>query len=86
MSPPAKKLPGEGLLGWLGRQVGYVSSAVRQPVAGPPDAADRPVDATEGAQTIYRDEKVVEQPMPGRPNVLLRRTVIDEAVIKNEKD
>jgi hypothetical protein len=86
LSPPAKKLPGEGFLGWLGRQVGYVSGAIRQPVADPTTPANPSVDAPAGAQTIYRDEKVVEQPMPGRPDVLLRRTVIDEAVVKNEKD
>ncbi len=79
-----KKLPGEGFLGWLGRQVGYVSKAVKHPVPGPPERA--PVDAPPGAQTIYRDRKVVEQPMPGRPGVLLRRTVIDEAVVENDRD
>lgn len=84
MSERSKKLPGEGFLGWLGRQVGYVRNAVRHPAAG--DALAPPVDAPPPAQTIYRDSKVIEQPMPGRPEVLLRRTVIDEAVMKNDND
>ena len=83
-----KKLPGEGFLGWLGRQVGYVSKAVKEPVAPSADSgagAKEPVDVPADAQTIYRDRKVVEQPMPGRPGVLLRRTVIDEAVVRNDE-
>ena len=82
-----KKLPGEGFLGWLGRQVGYVSKAVKEPVAPPldPPKPKPPIDAPANAQTIYRDRKVVEQPMPGRPGVLLRRTVIDEAVVRNDE-
>ena len=28
-SEPAKPLPGKGLFGWLGRQVGYVAKAVK---------------------------------------------------------
>ena len=83
-----KKLPGEGFLGWLGRQVGYVSKAVKEPVTPLPDPAPDakpPIDAPADAQTIYRDRKVVEQPMPGRPGVLLRRTVIDEAVVRNDE-
>jgi len=88
MSQRSKRLPGEGFLGWLGRQVGYVRNAVRHPVAdaGLAPAPPSPVDVPPEAQTIYRDRKVVEQPMPGRPEVLLRRTVIDEAVIRNDKD
>ena len=83
MSERPKKLPGEGFLGWLGRQVGYVSKAVKHPVPGP-EAAPEP--APPEGQTIYRERKVLEQPMPGRPEVVLRRTVIDEAVVKEEGD
>lgn len=76
---PSRQLPGSGLFGWLGRQVGYVARAIRHPVSphekraagGPPEAA----------QTIYRDQKVLEEPMPGKPQVTLRRTVIDEAIV-----
>jgi hypothetical protein len=82
MSQRSKKLPGEGFLGWLGRQVGYVSKAVKHPVPGP--SSTDLVDASQPAQTIYRDRKVIEQPMPGRPEVVLRRTVIDEAVLREE--
>ena len=72
MSERPKKLPGEGFLGWLGRQVGYVSKAVRQPVPRP-EAAPEP-HKSEG-QTIYRERKVLEQPMPGRPEVKVRPLV-----------
>jgi hypothetical protein len=58
---------GKGLWGWLGRQVGYVSKAVKTDV---------------GNKTVYRDSRVEERPLPGDPNVKLRRTVIDEVVVE----
>ena len=60
-------LPGKGLFGWLGRQIGYVKKAVQTNVAGP--------------QKIYRNETVEEQPHPADPRVRLRRTTIDEAIV-----
>lgn len=84
-APPPNELPGKGFLGWLGRQVGYVSKAVKQPVTPPAPArttpSPSPVDAAADVGTIYRDRQVIELPMPGRPGVLLRRTTIDEAVV-----
>ena len=62
---PAK--PGKGLFGWLGRQVGHVKKAVQTDPAAP--------------KTLYRNEKVEEVPHPENPNIKLRRTTIDEAVI-----
>jgi hypothetical protein len=64
---PQHPKPGKGLLGWLGRQVGHVRKAITTDVGAP--------------ETIYRDKKVEEQPLPQDPNVKLRRTVIDEVVV-----
>jgi hypothetical protein len=59
---------GKGLLGWLGRQVGFVRQAVKTDVGGP--------------AVIYRNNSVQEMPHPQDPNVTLRRTVIDEVVVE----
>jgi hypothetical protein len=61
------QLPGKGLFGWLGRQIGYVKKAVKSDPAGP--------------QKVYRNESVEEQPLPSDPNVKLRRTTIDEVIV-----
>lgn len=66
MSDTHNQLPGKGLLGWLGRQVGYVKGAVKHDVGGP--------------KTIYKQQRVEEVPLPKQPNVTLRRTTIDEVV------
>ena len=55
---------GTGFLGWLGRQIGYVRHAVK-------------TDVTQ--QIVHREEKIEEAKLPDKPNVTLRRTVIDEA-------
>jgi len=59
--------PGKGFLGWLGRQVGYVTKAMKANVGGP--------------KTVYRDETVEEQPLPDDPNIILRRTTTDEVIV-----
>lgn len=56
-----------GFMRWLGRQVGFVRSALS-------------VNVSERA--VYRQADVREEPMPGKPGVLLRRTTIDEVVVK----
>ena len=66
---PLKK-PGGGFLGWLGRQVGYVKKAVK-------------TDVTQ--KIVHREEKVEEAPLPQDPNVTLRRTVIDEVIVKKKQ-
>lgn len=71
-------LPGEGLLGWLGRQVGYVRAAVKADVTTPPG----PVPPEAPEQVIYREERVEQAPHPTEPGVTLRRTVVDEAVVQ----
>ena len=60
------KLPGEGFLGWLGRQVGHVKKAVKADVQ----------------PKLYEQKHIEEQPHPEDPNIKLRRTTIDEAVRK----
>ena len=74
MNEPApnspKNLPGNGLLGWLGRQVAYVRKAIGTDVSA--------------SKTIYRDTKVEEKPLPQDPKVKLRRTVIDEVVVDHD--
>jgi len=67
MSAPNPKSPGNGLLGWLGRQVGYVTKALRTNVTD---------------KTVYREQRTEEKPLPSDPNVKLRRTVIDEVVVQ----
>jgi hypothetical protein len=65
----AETKPGSGFLGWLGRQVGYIRHAVKADVT---------------RQTIHREQHVEEVQLPQQPNVTLRRTVIDEVIVKKE--
>jgi hypothetical protein len=58
---------GKGFLGWLGRQVGYVKRAVK-------------TDVTH--KVVHMEKKVEEAKLPHDPNVTLRRTVIDEVIVK----
>src|ERR1043165_5647116 len=57
------------LMGWLGRQVGYVKKAVVTPVP----------------EVVYRNEKVEEARVEGRPEQKLRRTTIDEVIVEPGK-
>jgi hypothetical protein len=57
-------LPGDGLSGWLGRQIGHVRKAVKTDVAAPP--ASKP---------LYRECTVEEVPSPTDPNVTLWGTM-----------
>ena len=63
---------GNGFLGWLGRQVGYVKKAVKTEVPEPPTK-------------LYENKIVEESPHPENPNITLRRTVIDEAIQERPK-
>jgi len=63
----AGRASGKGFFGWLGRQIGYVRHAVK-------------TDVTQ--QIVHREEKVEEAKLPADPNVTLRRTVIDEVIVK----
>ncbi len=63
-------LPGNGFLGWLGRQVGYVKRA------GKSDPA---------RQIIHRNQRTQEAHHPTQPDVKLRRTTIDEVIVEKKK-
>ena len=65
------KTPARGFFGWLGRQIGYVKKAVESEV---------------GEKKIYRNEQVEQQPHPQDPNVTLRRTTIDEVIVKKQSN
>ena len=62
---------GKSFFGWLGRQVGFVKKAVQ-------------TDVTKAPKVVYRDGKVEELPHPQDPNMTLRRTTIDEAIVKKK--
>jgi len=68
--------PGNGFLGWLGRQIGHVSKAVKADVTRPP---------TRNEKVVYRADEVEEVPHPTDSKLTLRRTTIDEVVETSEK-
>ncbi|HZN63987.1 MAG TPA: hypothetical protein VFB66_01715 [Tepidisphaeraceae bacterium] len=79
-------LPGKGVFGWLGRQVGYVKKAVRTKPAALPKPEPRPTTSEEPppsspAEKLYENRKVEEVPHPENPQIKLRRTIIDEAIV-----
>lgn len=63
--------PGQGFLGWLGRQVGHVKKAVKTDVTQPPAPPEK---------VVYRNGAVEEAPHPENTKLTLRRTTIDEVV------
>lgn len=67
----AENLPGNGFLGWLGRQIGHVKKAVQTDVA---------------RTVVHRQEQVQEATLPDQPNVTLRRTVIDEVIVEKKTE
>src|SRR5438552_9679616 len=84
----ADRLPGQGLFGWLGRQVGYVKKAVTakpaelsRPARGPAAASSAGNPSATDPAVIYREGRVEEADHPTRPGVKLRRTVIDEVIV-----
>jgi hypothetical protein len=69
--PTPDPMPGKGLFGWLGRQVGYLKKAIHSDVGG--------------SKVIYRRDRTDEAPHPEDPGLKLRRTVIDEVVQQQKK-
>ena len=89
MSPQPKN---DSLWNWLGRQIGHVKKAVTTDVTKPaplPPAPQPPPpppqDVPQQPKVIYRDQKAEEVELPDRPGVKLRRTVIDEVIVDDEK-
>ena len=64
-------LPGNGFLGWLGRQVGHVKKAVKTDVTAP-------------SKIVYRECTIEEKESPTDPNLKFRRTVIDEVIKESQ--
>ncbi len=68
MSPTDPTPPGNGFLGWLGRQVGYVKKAID----------------TDVSPRLYEQRTTEQHPHPENPELILRRTTIDEVIEKKE--
>ena len=77
--PDAK--PGDGLFGWLGRQIGHVKKAVQTDVEV---EADKQSQGDPETRVIYRKDSVQEAPHPENPDLKLRRTVIDEVIVEKK--
>lgn len=58
------------MMGWLGRQVGFVKKAV----------------VTPSPKVVYRKETVREAKVEGQPDQVLRRIVIDEVIVTKGND
>jgi hypothetical protein len=72
----------DSFLGWLGRQVGFVSKAIKTDVTKP-KPPQHPESASQEPQVVYRADNVEEAPHPSDPSLVLRRTTTDE-VIRDE--
>ena len=85
----------DSLWNWFGRQIGHVKKAVKTDVTKakqlPAEQGAKPQAAGGQAQVpapqvIYRGQKVEEVEHPEQPGVVLRRTVIDEAIVKRDEE
>ncbi len=89
----SEHLPGKGLFGWLGRQVGHVSKAVKtkptatgKPAAAPPGPTFKKQEPPAApSQVVFRENKIEEVEHPSQPGVKLRRTIIDEVIVEKKK-
>lgn len=61
-------------MSWLGRQVAHIKHAIQTDVAAP----------SQQQQVVFRQLDTQERPHPEHPNVTLRRTTIDEVILKKE--
>ncbi len=66
----------DSFLGWLGRQVGFVSKAIKTDVNNEPPREPK---------VLYRADNVEEAPHPDQPDTTLRRTTIDEVIKKESR-
>ena len=73
--------PGDGFLGWLGRQIGHVKKAVKTDVLA--EAGEQ--SKNPATQVVYQKETVEEVPHPANPDLKLRRTVIDEVIVDKKQ-
>src|SRR4051794_8314231 len=92
-APKGTAKSADSFLGWLGRQVGHVKHAVGTDVTKPARKEKTSANAgkKDAAQTqpaskvIYRDDKIEQVEHPTQPGVVLRRTIIDEVIVDEEK-
>ena len=82
MSDKPQQLPGTGLWGWLGRQLGYVKKAVKTEVE---QEAEKQAEGDPENQVVYQNQSVQEAPHPENPDLKLRRTVIDEVIVDKKQ-
>ena len=73
--------PGDGVFGWLGRQIGHVKKAVQTSVE---TEAEQQAQGDPETQVVYRKDSVQEAPHPENPDLKLRRTVIDEVIVEKK--
>ena len=71
----------DSFLGWLGRQVGFVNKAIKTDVTKPPPEPQQ----TKVPDVVYRADNIEEVPHPAQPNMTLRRTTIDEVIVKKDE-
>ena len=69
----------DSFLGWLGRQVGFVNKAIKTDVTKSEEPQQKQPDV------VYRADNVEEVPHPQEPNMTLRRTTIDEVIVKKDE-
>jgi hypothetical protein len=87
----AQKAKSDSLWNWLGRQIGHVKKAVTtdvtKPAVLPPPPPPPQPEAPQPQQpkVIYRDQKAEEVELPDQQGVKLRRTVIDEVIVDENK-
>ncbi|HEV2294241.1 MAG TPA: hypothetical protein VGR35_10315 [Tepidisphaeraceae bacterium] len=74
---PSKKP--DSFLGWLGRQVGFVSKAIKT------DVTKKSEPQPQEPNVVYRADNIEEAPHPEQPNITLRRTTIDEVIVEKDK-
>jgi hypothetical protein len=70
----------DSFLGWLGRQVGFVSKAIKTDVTPPPVSSQPQQESAPPPNVVFRADKVEEAQHPADPKLTLRRTTIDEVI------
>ena len=75
----------DSFLGWLGRQVGFVSKAIKTDVTKPPSGRGQQPQRQPEQKVVYRADKIEEVPHPADPSLVLRRTTTDEVIRDHAK-
>ena len=75
----------DSFFGWLGRQVGFVSKAIKTDVKPLPSSSSEQQQQPSPPpppKVLFRADNVEEAPHPADPSLTLRRTTIDEVITK----